>query len=144
MEPFSPPAAWFVGRAYPTPGNLCRRGWARPPSKGFIRINKLQEKVIYFYCLSNYFNNRSPAVGNDSQNGIRQCRRAATIYKKEIHSNEQYYSSELFLIDHNIIILTTVMHDIRSTREKMHLLCRPFRWPCRSQATIHQATQVPI
>jgi hypothetical protein len=42
----------FVGRAYPALGSLCGRGWPRPPSKGFGRINKLNEKIIYFYCLS--------------------------------------------------------------------------------------------
>ena len=53
----------------------------RPPLKGFIRINKIKEKIIYFYCLSVNYNNRSPAAGNDSQNGI-DCRwRAAIIYK---------------------------------------------------------------
>jgi hypothetical protein len=36
----------------------------------FIRINKIKEKIIYFYSLSVNYNNRSPAVGNDSQNGI--------------------------------------------------------------------------
>ena len=50
MEPFAPPGHGFVGRAYPTPGSLCGRGWPRPPSKGFSRINKLNEKIIYFYC----------------------------------------------------------------------------------------------
>jgi hypothetical protein len=48
MEPWH----GFVGRAYPTPRSICGRGWARPPSKGFCRINKLKEKIIYFYCLS--------------------------------------------------------------------------------------------
>ena len=68
----------FVGRTYPTPGSLFARGWTRPPSKGFIRINKIKEKIIYFYSLSVNYNNRSPAVGNDSQNGI-HCRWWATI-----------------------------------------------------------------
>ena len=45
----------------------CGRGWARPPSKGFRRINKLKEKIIYFYCLSvnindNTFARPSPAM----------------------------------------------------------------------------------
>ena len=31
---------------------------------------KVNEKLIYFHSLSTYFNNRSPAVGNDSQNGF--------------------------------------------------------------------------
>jgi hypothetical protein len=48
-------------------------------SKGFIRINKIKEKIIYFlFSLCINFNNCSPAVGNDSQNGI-NCRRRATI-----------------------------------------------------------------
>jgi len=47
----------------------------------FIRINKIKEKIIYFYSLSVNYNNRSPAVGNDSQNGIHCCRQAAIIYE---------------------------------------------------------------
>ena len=70
MEPFSSPAAWFWWMSIPTPGSLRGRGRTRPPSTGFSRINKLKEKIFYFYHLSNYFNNRSPAVGNDSQNRI--------------------------------------------------------------------------
>jgi hypothetical protein len=59
----------------PNPGNLFRRGWMRPPS------NEVNEKLIYFFCLSVNYNNRSPAVGNDSQNGI-HCRQQATkIYE---------------------------------------------------------------
>jgi len=81
LEPFSSPAAWFDGRAYPTPGSLRRRGWTRPSPKGFIRINKLKEKIIYFYSLSVNYNNHSPAIGNDSQNGINCHRRAAITYE---------------------------------------------------------------
>jgi len=51
------------------------------PLKGFSRINKIKEKIIYFYSLSVNYNNRSPAAGNDSQNGINCCRRATIIYK---------------------------------------------------------------
>ena len=36
----------FVGRSYPTPRRLCGRGWERPLSKGFSRINKLLDKII--------------------------------------------------------------------------------------------------
>ena len=53
----------------------------RPPSKSFIRINKIKEKIIYFCSLSVNYNNRSPAAGNDSQNGINCRRRAAIIYE---------------------------------------------------------------
>jgi len=42
----------FDGQAYTTPGSLRGRGWTRPSSKGFSRINKLKEKIIYFYSLS--------------------------------------------------------------------------------------------
>jgi hypothetical protein len=45
------------------------------------RVLVESEKIIYFYCLSVNNNNRSPAVGNDSQNGINCCWRAAIIYK---------------------------------------------------------------
>jgi len=73
----------FDGRAFTTPGSPRGRGWTRPSSKGFSWINILKEKIIYFYHLSNNYNNRSPAVGNDSlQNSIHCCQRAAII--KEI------------------------------------------------------------
>ncbi len=52
----------------------------RPPSKGFSRINKIKEKIIYFSLSVNY-KIRSPAAGNDSQNGMHCRRRAAIIYK---------------------------------------------------------------
>jgi hypothetical protein len=51
----------------------------RPSSKGFSsRINKKKENIIYFYSLSVNYNNRSPVVDNDSQDGI-HCRRWAVI-----------------------------------------------------------------
>ena len=64
-----------------TLGSFCRRGWVRPPSEDFSRINKLKEKLIYFSCLSVNDNNCLPAVGNDSQNSINCCWRAAIICK---------------------------------------------------------------
>ena len=70
----------FDGGTYPTPGSLFGRGWTRPPSKGLVKNYKLQEKIIYLYCLSVNYNNRSPTVDNDSQNGIHCCRRATIIY----------------------------------------------------------------
>ncbi len=81
MEPFSPPAAWFWWTKILHPGSLFARGWARPPSKGFSRINKLKEKIIYFYSLSVNYNNHSPAFGNDSQKGIHCHQRATITYK---------------------------------------------------------------
>jgi hypothetical protein len=71
MEPFPPPMAWFCC--------LCGRGLSRPSSKGFRKINKQQEKIFYFYCLSANYNNCSPAIGNDSQNSIHCCRWATII-----------------------------------------------------------------
>jgi hypothetical protein len=84
MEPFSSPVSSgmvFGGRAYPTPGSLQGRGWTRPSSKGFSKINKIMEKIKYFYSLSVNYNKRSPAVGNDSQSGIHCHRQAAIIYE---------------------------------------------------------------
>jgi len=71
----------FDGQAYTTPGSLFERGWTRPLSKGFCIINKLKEKIIYFYSLSVNYNNRSPAVSNDSQKGIHCCRQVTIIYE---------------------------------------------------------------
>jgi len=42
---------------------------------------KVNEKLIYFYSLSVYYNNRSPVVGNDSQISINCNRRATIIYE---------------------------------------------------------------
>ena len=53
----------------------------RPPLKGFIRINTIKEKIMYFYSLSVNYNNRSSTAGNDNQNGIHCRRRAAVIYE---------------------------------------------------------------
>ena len=50
-------------------------------SKGFSRINKIKEKIIYLYSLSVNYNNRMPAIGNDSQVGINCRRQAAIIYE---------------------------------------------------------------
>ena len=52
---------------------------------GFSIINKLKEKIINFYSLSVNYNNRSPAIGNDSQNGIHCCQRAAIIYELTLY-----------------------------------------------------------
>ena len=48
---------------------------------GFIRINRIKEKIIYFYSLSVNYNNQSPAIGNESKNGINCRRRAIIIYE---------------------------------------------------------------
>jgi hypothetical protein len=81
MDPFSAPAAWFLWTNILHPGSLFARGWTRPPLKGFSRINKIKEEIIYFYSLSVNYNNRSPAVDNDSQNGIHCHRRATILYE---------------------------------------------------------------
>ena len=53
MEPFAPPAAWDLWILPIVCADLLPKGsggggwW-----KGFSRINKLNEKIIYFYCLS--------------------------------------------------------------------------------------------
>jgi len=65
---------------------LCK-GLEEAAVEGFSRINKIKEKIIYFYSLSVNFNNRSPTAGNDSQNGI-NCRQRATIIY-ELHIKEQ-------------------------------------------------------
>jgi len=47
--------------------------------EGFSINYRVNEKLIYFYHLSNNYNNRSPTIGNDSQNGIHCCWRATII-----------------------------------------------------------------
>ena len=55
-------------------------------------------EIIYFYC-------RSPAVGDDSQNGTHCYQRAAVIYElNHTYSNEQYHSFALFLINHKMVV----------------------------------------
>ena len=41
----------FDGGTYPTPGSFFARGWTRPPLKGFIGINKLKERISYFFSI---------------------------------------------------------------------------------------------
>ncbi len=77
-EPFSPLASWFPWMHIPHPRSLFERGWTRPPSKGLVKNCKVNEKLFYFYPLSVNYNNRSPTVGNDSQNGIHCCRRTGS------------------------------------------------------------------
>ena len=81
MEPFSPPAAWFWWTSVHHPRESKRTGLDKPSSKGFSRINKLKEKIIYFYSLSVNYNNQSLIVGNDSKNSIHCYWRAAIIYE---------------------------------------------------------------
>jgi hypothetical protein len=106
MEPFSPPVAWFYGRTYNTPGRLFTRGWTRPPSKSFIRINKKKEKIIYFCSISVNYNNRSPAVGNDSQNGINCHRRAAIIYELTNNILKNNSVAQLYFIMTRIMLFS--------------------------------------
>jgi len=47
--------------------------------EGFSVKLKSNEKLFYFYCLFVNDNNRSPIVGNDSQNGIHCCGQVAII-----------------------------------------------------------------
>ena len=51
------------------------------PSKGLVLNYEVNEKFICFCCLSVNYNNLSPAVGNDSQNGINCCWWATKVYK---------------------------------------------------------------
>jgi hypothetical protein len=70
MEPFSSPAAWFCWTSVPHPRAPLRKGLAEVAFKWFSIKLQIKGETYYFYCLSVNFNNRSPAVGNDSQNGI--------------------------------------------------------------------------
>ena len=50
MEPFALPVAWFCQSSIPHPPEPLRKGLAAAAVelKGFSRINKLNEKIIYF------------------------------------------------------------------------------------------------
>ena len=106
VVPFSPPAAWFLLLNIPNPESLFARGWTRLPSKGFIRINKIKDKIIYFYSLSVNYNKRSPAAGNDSQHGINCRRRAAIIYKLTNNILTNNTVSRLYFIMTRIMLLS--------------------------------------
>ena len=54
----------------PHPREPLRKGLDEAAVEVFCSINKLKEKIIYFYCLSINYNNRSPDISNDSQNSI--------------------------------------------------------------------------
>jgi len=45
------------------PGASLEGVWTRPPLRGFSRINKIKEILIYFYSLSVNYKNPSPAIG---------------------------------------------------------------------------------
>ena len=70
MEPFSPPAAWL--------GASSLQGVGRGRRQRILAESIKKENIIYFYSLSVNYNNRSPALSNECQNGI-NCRRWATI-----------------------------------------------------------------
>ena len=73
-------------------------------------------KLIYFYCLSVNYNNRSPTIGNDSQNSIDCCRRAAKIY--ELTNNIVMNNNIAWLYFLWTITWSMVMQDIKLTKEK--------------------------
>ena len=81
VEPFSRLAAWFPWMNTPHLQAPLWKGLDEASIEGFRKKYKVNEKLVYFYCLSVNYNNRSPAVGKDSQKGIHCCRRAAAIYK---------------------------------------------------------------
>ena len=118
MEPFSPPAAWFWWKSVHHPRESTWKGLDEAADKGLSRINKLKEKIIYFYSLSVDYNNSSPTVSNDSQNCIHCCQQVAIIYYLTkyiviinslawINFNWPYHGS-----------LATVMQDIKLMTEK--------------------------
>ena len=78
----------------------------RPPLKGFSRINKMKEKIIYFYSLSVNYNNRSSAAGNDSQNGINCRRRAAIIYELTNNISKNNSVARLYFIATRIMLFS--------------------------------------
>ncbi len=81
MEPFPPPAPWFRWMSVPHPREPLWKELDEAAIEGFNINYKVKEKLIYFYCLFVNYNNRLPAVSNDSQNGVHCCWRAAIIYE---------------------------------------------------------------
>jgi hypothetical protein len=75
-------------------------------SKDFSRINKIKEKKKYFFSLSVNYTNRSPAVGNDSQNSINCCRLAAIVYELTNNILRNNNVSRLYFIMTRIMLLS--------------------------------------
>ena len=107
--------------------------WMRPPSEGFSRINVIQEKIIYFYCLSVNYNNRWPAVGNDSQNGI-HCQRQATIIYGLTNNNIMNNS-----VAHCSFIMTIIM--LFSYGYARHKIDNRKKWTCFASHYVGHAYQ---
>jgi len=108
--------------------------------EGLSRINKLKEKIIYFYSLSVDYNNRSPAVGNDSQNCIHCCQQVAIIYELTkyiviINSIAWIYFQ---LTMPWLFSYGYARHKIDD--RNMNLLHEPLLWPCGSSGTVPSAS----
>ena len=97
----------------------------RSSLKGFSRINKIKGKIIYFYSLSVNYNNRSPAVGNDSQNSINCRRRAAIIYELTINILTNNSVARLYFIMPRIMLLSYSYAQQIINNKRMQLI----RWP---------------
>ncbi len=82
---------------------------------------------MYFYSLSVNYNNRSPAAGNDSQNGI-NCRRRAAI-KYELANNVLKNNSvaQIYFKSTRIMLFSYGYGRQIINNRKMQLLCWPFR-----------------
>jgi hypothetical protein len=67
---------------------------------------KQRRKKKYFYSLSVNYTNRSPAVGNDSQNSINCRRRAAIIYVLTINILTNNSVARLYFIMPRIMLFS--------------------------------------
>jgi hypothetical protein len=112
---------FFAQTPPPPPTKKCPCG-AAP-----IGLYKVKEKLIYFYSLCVNYNNSSPTVGNDSLNGSNCCRRAAIIYELTNNILKNNIKARLIFNGPYHGHLAMVVQYIKSTKEKMHLLCWPFR-----------------
>ena len=81
---------------------------------------------MYFYSLSVNYNNRSPAVGNDSQNGINCRRRAAIKYELTNNILTNNTISRLYF-KMTRIMLFSYGHARQIIMKKMQLIHWPFR-----------------
>ena len=69
-------------------------------------IKKNKGEKNYFYSLSVNYTNRSPAVGNDSQNSINCRRRAAIIYELTINPLTNNSVARLYFIMPRIMLFS--------------------------------------
>ncbi len=103
-----------------------------------IENYKVNEKKKIYHLSVNY-NNRSPAVGNDSQNSINCHRRDAIIYEL---TNNIYTNNSVARLynDQNYVFQLRLCTTNNQQQKKMQVIRWLFRWPCGSGGAVPSAS----